>query len=168
MSIVLPATVDRRILQSYLGDHLAAAAAARARGLKMGEWYADREIGPALADLATELDEEHSHLREVVDALGLRRGLALQALARGGELVGRLKANGRVLTGSPVTPLLEVELLRAGVIGKQGLWQLLADHADELGLDAADCTRRAAVAVRQQETLEQLHAQLRPDALRPD
>lgn len=168
MSNVIAATVDRRILQSYLSDHLTGAAGGRARALKMSEWYADREIGPALADLAAELDEEHRHLREVIEVLGLRRGLPLQALARAGELVGRLKTNGRVLTGSPMTPLLEIELLRAAVNGKQGLWQVLADHADELGLDAADYTRRTADADRQQETLERLHAVLRPDVFRPD
>jgi UDP-glucose 4-epimerase len=67
-----------------------------------------------------------------------------------------------------MTPLLEVELLRAAVNGKQGMWQLLADHADELGLDAADYLRRSADADRQQETLERLHAEIRPEALRPD
>jgi UDP-glucose 4-epimerase len=166
--VSVPPTVDRRILQSYLSDHLTGAAGGRARALKMSEWYADREIGPALAGLAAELDEEHAHLRELIDALDLRRGLPLQALARAGELVGRLKTNGRVLTRSPMTPLLEVELLRAAVNGKQGMWQLLADHADELGLDAADYLRRSADADRQQETLERLHAEIRPEALRPD
>ena len=166
--VSVPATVDRRILQTYLSDHLTGAAAGRARARKMSEWYADREIGPALAEFADELDEEHRHLGELIDALDLRRGLPLQALARVGELLGRAKTNGRVLTRSPMTPLLEVELLRAAVNGKQGLWQVLAEYADELGLDAADYVRLAAAADRQQETLERLHAELRPEALRPD
>ena len=149
---VIPATIDRRILQTYLGDHLTGAAGGRARARKMSEWYADREIGPALADFARELDEEHRHLSELIDALDLRRGLPLQALARVGELLGRAKTNGRVLTGSPMTPLLELELLRAAVNGKQGLWEVLAEYSDELGLDAADYVRLAAQADRQQGT----------------
>lgn len=165
--VSVPATVDRRILQTYLSDHLTGAAAGRARARKMSEWYADREIGPALAEFARELDEEHRHLGELIDALDLRRGLPLQALARVGELLGRAKTNGRVLTGSPMTPLLEIELLRAAVNGKQGLWQVLAEYSDELGLDAADYVRLAAAADRQQETLERLHAEVRPEALRP-
>jgi hypothetical protein len=67
-----------------------------------------------------------------------------------------------------MTPLLELELLRAAVNGKQGLWQVLAEYAEELGLDAADYVRRTADAERQEETLERLHAEIRPDALRPD
>ena len=165
--VAVPATMDRRMLQTYLSDHLTGAAGGRARALKMSEWYADREIGPALAEIARELDEEHGHLRELIDALDLRRGLPLQALARVGELLGRAKTNGRVLTGSPMTPLLELELLRAAVNGKQGLWQVLAEYADELGLDAAEYVRRTADADRQQETLERLHAEVRPEALRP-
>jgi hypothetical protein len=166
--VVVPPTVDRRMLQTYLSDHLTGAAGGRARALKMSEWYADREIGPELAEVARQIDEEHGHLGELIDALDLRRGLPLQVLARVGELVGRAKTNGRVLTRSPMTPLLELELLRAAVNGKQGLWQVLAEYADELGLDAADYLRRAADAERQAETLERLHGEIRPDALRPD
>lgn len=167
MSNAIPATVDRRILQTYLSDHLTGAAGGRARALKMSEWYADREIGPELAVVARQLDEEHTHLSELIDDLGLRRGRPLQVLARVGEFVGRAKTNGRVLTGSPMTPLLELELLRAAVNGKQGLWQVLTEYADELGLDADVHRRLTADAQRQAETLERLHALIRPDALRP-
>jgi hypothetical protein len=66
-----------------------------------------------------------------------------------------------------MTPLFEIEMLRAAVNAKQGLWQLLADHADELGLPAAYYVRRTADADRQRATLEGLHADLRPEALRP-
>lgn len=166
--VSVPSTVDRRILQSYLSGHLSGAAGGRARVLKMSEWYADREIGPELAELARELDEEHAHLASLIDDLGLRRGLPLQALARVGEIVGRVKPNGRILTNSPMTPLLELELLRAAVNAKLGLWQLLSEYADELGLDAADYLRRSADAERQEEAIERLHAAVRPDALRPD
>jgi hypothetical protein len=165
--VSVPPSVDRRILQSYLSDHLTGAAGGRARALKMSEWYADLEIGPELAEVARELDEEHGHLGELIDALDLRRGLPLQALARVGELVGRAKTNGRVLTRSPMTPLLELELLRAGVNGKQGLWQVLAEYAEELGLDPAEYVRRTGNAERQAKTLERLHAEIRPQALRP-
>ena len=39
----------------------------------------------------------------------------LRAVARAGEAAGRLKTNGRGLMRSPMTPLLEIELLRGAV-----------------------------------------------------
>lgn len=57
--VAVPAGVDRRMLQSCLSDHLTGAAGGRARARKMSEWYADREIGPELAEVARQIDEEH-------------------------------------------------------------------------------------------------------------
>ena len=56
----------------------------------------------------------------------------LRAVARAGDAAGRLKTNGRGLMRSPMTPLLEIELLRGAVNAKQGLWQTLADCGEAL------------------------------------
>lgn len=163
----VPPTIDRAVLRTYLADHLTGATAGRGRALKMSEWYADTPIGPELQRVAREIDEEYRHLEGLIDRLGLRQPVVLRGLARVGEVAGRLKTNGRGLMRSPMTPLLEVELLRGAVSAKQGLWETLAGHADELGLDADDLRRRAEQAATQRETLERLHAHVRPDALRP-
>lgn len=164
----IPSTVDRSVLQSYLNDHLTGASAGRARCQKMSEWYAELPVGPELAQIADELDQEHAHLADLIDKLGLKSALPMRLAARGAEMVGRLKPNGRGPLASPVTPLFEIELLRAAVNGKQGLWQVLADYSEELGLDRAQYEKFTGWAERQQHILEGLHAQLRPTALRPD
>ncbi|HHU39321.1 MAG TPA: hypothetical protein GXZ45_08605 [Propionibacterium sp.] len=163
----VPASIDRRVLRTYLADHLTGATAGRARAQKMKQWYGDTEIGPELARVADEIDEEHRHLASVIDRLGLRQPFVLRAVARAGEAVGRLKTNGRGLMRSPMTPLLEIELLRGAVNAKQGLWETLAGYAAELGLDASEYRRRADAVDRQVDVLERLHAQVRGDALRP-
>lgn len=165
--MAVPPTIDRKLLQTYLADHATGAAAARARLHKMTQWYADMPIGPDLTRIAHQLDDEHDHLTDLVDRLGLRQPLAKRTLARAGELGGRLKLNGRVVTGSPMSPLLELELLRSGVIGKLGLWQTLADYSGELGLDPHTYRAYADQAQEQLQVLEDLHAGIRPSALRP-
>ena len=79
------ASLDRRRLQSYLGDHLTGADAGRARALKMKEWYADDELGPEMARVADEIDEDHAHLDRLIGRLGLRQPLPFRAAARLGE-----------------------------------------------------------------------------------
>lgn len=156
--------LDRTLLRSYLHDHLTGAEAGRARALDMASRHAGADYGPELSDLANQLVEEHQRVARIIDDLGLRQPLAGRALARVAEAVGRWKPNGRLLSRSPVTPLLEVELLRSAVSGKQGLWETLAVHADELGLDAGEMAQRTEDAAVQSERLEQIHGRLRPQA----
>ncbi|MBU5895038.1 hypothetical protein JVW19_23965, partial [Vibrio cholerae O1] len=52
------------------------------------------------------------------------------------ERLGRLKPNGRLLRRSPMTLVLETELMRSAIMGKLGMWQTLRDNADALGLAA--------------------------------
>lgn len=154
------------MLQSYLADHLVGAEGGRARIRRMSETYADTEIGPGLARVAAEIDDDHAHLERLVGRLGLRQPVPLRLVARAGELLGRLKPNGRILTATPTTPLLEIELMRSAVNGKQGLWQTLAAYSAELGLDEEEYTARTATAESQSEVLEALHARVRPQAFR--
>ena len=165
--MTLPETIDRRLLQTYLSDHLTGATGVRARALKMADWYASSDIGPELARVAAELDAEQEHLKDLIDRLGLTQAVPKQLIARVGELAGRLKANGRAITGSPMSPLLELELLRGAVNGKQGLWETLVVYAPELGLDPQRYRDLAEHARAQARILEELHGRVRPDALRP-
>ena len=42
-----------------------------------------------------------------------------------GELIGRLKANGRFRQRSPLSNVVELELLALGIMGKRKLWEAL-------------------------------------------
>lgn len=156
--------VDRDLLGLYLNDHLAGAAAGRARARQMARQHADLPVGSGLHRLSSDLSAEHARLRRLVDELGLEQRRARRALAKLGERLGRLKLNGHLLTRSPMTPLLEVELMRGAVNAKRGLWQTVQDHAADLGLDRQEWADLDQQAQEQSQLLDELHGLLRPGA----
>lgn len=79
-----------------------------------------------------------------------------------------MKLNGRVFSRSPLTPLVEIEAIRAGVTGKLSLWQTLAAHADTLGLDGQELADLQDQATSQLLVLEQCHDVLAPEACAGD
>jgi hypothetical protein len=72
-----------------------------------------------------------------------------------GEKVGRLKLNGEILRRSPLSAVVELEVLTLGVHGKHALWRTLRSlAATEPRLDAERLTELIARAERQLEELE--------------
>lgn len=155
-----PETMDRGLLELYLNDHLTGATAGLSRAQHMVRANADLPIHAGLRQLAQELAEEHDRLRRLIHELGLTQKSYRQLPAKVGEVLGRLKLNGRLLRRSPMTPILEVELLRGAVNTKAGLWELLAANAGSLGLDPAEWEALARQAGEQSELLAQMHSQV--------
>ncbi len=164
----VPRSLDADLVQLYLSDHLTGATAGGSRISAMAKRHAQSPIGPSLAALSEELTRERQRVQEIIEELGLRPLRHRQVAAWVGEHLGRLKLNGRLVTTSPMTPLLEVELMRSAVMGKLGLWQTLAHLAPELALDPAEFDRLAAQAHRQIESLDAVQEQVRQTGLRPD
>lgn len=156
--------LDRTLLQSYLSDHLAGAEGGSARFARMAEAYADTPIGPALGRIAREVADE----REWLHATSLRLGVRPSRVKRLGlavvERAGRLKPNGRLSDRSPLTAVLELDLMRAAVVAKRGLWETLEIWADDLGLDAGRVHRLLEQADDQAATLTRLGAVAREQA----
>lgn len=161
----VPEHVDSALLGLYLSDHRAGATAGRNRIRQMAQEYAATRIGPELARISAEIDGEHTFYGELLDALGVHERSLRQLLGGVAEQLGRLKMNRRLLQTSPMTPLLELELMRNAVIGKRSGWQVLATYADDLGLPQELFTDLAERADRQEHTLDQLHQQVRIQAL---
>lgn len=161
---VVPPTIDLALLGLYLSDHLTGATAGRARIQRMARAYRDTFMGPELAAIAEEISSEHQFLGSVIDELGLRRRPYRQAVAGVGELLGRLKLNQRVTHTSPMTVVLELELMRSAVMGKLGVWQSLQDLAGVLGRDPGQFAQLAERARDQAARLERLHATVREPA----
>lgn len=161
----VPVHLERAVLGLYLADHLSGATAGVARMQRMAQAYADTELGDTLAELATHLQAERDFLRDLINSLELRQRPHRQAAAWIAERMGRLKTNARP-TGSPMTPLLELEIMRSAVIGKLGGWQTLASYAADLGLPPEVFTALAAQARAQADTLEDLHATVAGAAFR--
>jgi hypothetical protein len=82
-------------------------------------------------------------------------------LAAAAERVGRLKLNGRILSPAPLSRVLEIELLMAGIDAKRSLWRSLevSRGGDVHSVDLGDLVRRAG---DQRAMLRELH----PEAAR--
>lgn len=149
--------VDHQLLRLYLKDHLTGSTAGVQRIRRMARAYADTPLGTPLSELAREIAEGREHLLQVMDRLHMRPGRLRNAIAAIGELLGRLKLNGRFIRQSPTSPLLETELMRSAVIGQRGLWQTLTTLAEELSLNRADYEALTATTTRLLESLDQIH-----------
>jgi len=143
-----------RVLAVYLNDHLAGSTVAVELARRGAGEYQGTELGSFLARLATEIAEDRDALRRVKDAVGARPDMAKVALAWIGEKAGRLKLNGRLLGRSPLSPVVELELLEIGITGKLLLWRLLREQRLP-GAGAVDLDDLIARAERQREEVEE-------------
>lgn len=73
-----------------------------------------------------------------------------------GERLGRLKLNGRLRGYSPLSRLVELELLQVGVAGKRRLWRALEHTQNERlsGMDLGALAERATGQMRRLEALQ--------------
>lgn len=160
--------IDMDLLGLYLSDHLTGATAGAERIERMAVDFADTPVFAALSELAAEIRGEHLYVQHLISQLGLRRRPLAEAVSWAGERVGRLKSNGSLLKRSPMTLVLEAELMRSAVIGKLGMWQTLEDNAEALGLDAEQFRESAQKAEHQREVLDRVHSYARSRAFRRD
>jgi hypothetical protein len=146
-----------RLLRIYLADHRAGAAAGQARARGFAAANADSIVADAAGDVCRQIEEDVETLDEVLARLGCRASRWKVIVARGAELVGRLKPNGRLRGYSPLSRVLELELLVAGIVAKESLWQTLALvqrlRGELTGFDFDDLRHRA----RQQRTELEAH-----------
>ncbi|MFI5531810.1 hypothetical protein ACIA8O_25085 [Kitasatospora sp. NPDC051853] len=148
---------SHRLLTGYLNDHLAGAVAAARRARRTAEALLDPAGRPQLRRVAAEIEGDLASLRRVMRELDVPERRSNVWLARGGELLGLLKPNGSVRHRTPLTDLVELEVLRLCVLGKRQLWAALADRVGvEAGLDRARLAELTARADRQAEALEEL------------
>jgi hypothetical protein len=144
----------------YLNDHLAGATAGIELVRRMA---ASAEPGSnaaaVLNRLKGEIAADRNALIEIMTVLGIPvRGYKVFA-AWAGEKAGRLKFNGRLLAGSPLSSLEETEILRLGVDGKAAGWRTLRVLAGrDSRLDAQRLDELIARADRQSGELEALRA----------
>ena len=146
-----------KYLPIYLNDHYAGSTL----GLELAKRAAknnngNAEFGPALAALATEIDEDRDELRRIMERLGVSEDRIKAGLFWMGEKVGRLKPNGELLQFSPLSRVVEIEGLITGVGGKLSLWRTLLELAErDDRLDEGELEMRAG---RAEDQLLRLHA----------
>ncbi len=160
--------LDRVLLQTYLGDHLAGAVGGSARFGRMAEAYADTPLGPALARIHREVTDEREWLQETAYRLDVRPSLVKRLGIATTERLGRFKPNGRLSHPSPLTAVIELDLMRGAVTAKRGLWETLHVWSPELGLDPERLARLIAQADDQIRTLTRLGEVAREQAFARD
>ncbi|MCE7010839.1 hypothetical protein LWC34_49760 [Kibdelosporangium philippinense] len=151
------------LLGIYLNDHLAGAVVGGklAKRLARAERY--ELYGPVLHRIAGEIDEDRSDLLKMMNALDIPVRRYKTVLAKAGERIGALKPNGRLLTRSPLSRVVELEALRLDAEGKAAGWRTLKALADSR-LDAARLDELIDRATTQIEDLERLRVQAASEA----
>ncbi|MFJ6086790.1 transaldolase [Streptomyces sp. NPDC092369] len=156
---------DDGLLAVYLNDHLAGATG----GAQLARRAAQAQKGePALAELAQQVEQDRQSLLRIMEDLQISTDHPKVALGWLAEKAGRLKPNGHLFSRSPLSDVLELESLLAGVTAKAACWRTLralaetderlyAEHLDSLS-DRAD---------RQTELVEKLRAAAASAALTP-
>ena len=114
------------------------------------------EFGPALATLASEIDEDRDSLKRIMDRLDVSEDRIKASIFWLGEKVGRLKPNGELLQFSPLSRVVELEGLITGVGGKLSLWRTLLELAERD--DRLDAGELEVLAGRAEDQLLRLHA----------
>jgi hypothetical protein len=142
------------MLAIYLNDHLAGATGARELAGRAAASNRSSELGLFLTGLADEIEQDRQALLAIMRELNV--GVDRFKLAGGWavEKLGRLKLNGRLLGYSPLSRLVELELLELGVQGKLALWHALERLQSE-GL-ATDGLGLPALVSRAEAQLEEL------------
>jgi len=141
----------------YLNDHLAGATAGVELARRLAKSQHGSENGEPLSELVDAIAQDRSELLDIMADFGvpIRRYKVITAWIA--EKGGRLKLNGRLLNRSPLSTLVELEVLRLGVEGKAAMWRTLravaASHGEP---QTTRLDRLAANARRQSDTLEDL------------
>jgi hypothetical protein len=151
----------RRMLAVYLRDHHAGSTAGlslvrRCRRANDGTMWDD-----ALAPIEAEIAEDRHALESIMSSLGVEPSAFKSAIAATGERLARLKSNGRLIGYTPLSRLIELETLAAGIATKRKLWRSLR-HVSEV--DAAQIERLIDRASTQLERVLELHSQAANEA----
>jgi len=153
------------LLATYLNDHLAAATGGvelvrRAAGNHAGE------RGAELARLADEIAEDREALRDLMRRLEVPESTVKKAAGWLGEKTGRLKPNDHLLTRSPLSDVLEVEMMRAGTAARICGFQVLrAVAVEDPRLTREELEHLIERAEDQAERLYKIHLQLAQENL---
>lgn len=147
--------IERRLLVIYLNDHLAGATGGVELARRARSSNRDTKWGETLATICTEIEADRTTLEEVMEQLAVKRDSAKIAGAWAAEKLGRLKLNGRLRGYSPLSRLLELEMLHLGITGKLELWRAL-QHTLDAKLARFDLAALIERAESQRQTVERL------------
>lgn len=148
---------ERKLIAIYLNDHHAASIAGHEVAKRSAASNEGTEFGDRLEKLVTEIESERTELESIMRSMGIRIDLLKTSAAWVAEKAGRLKLNGRLREYSPLSRVIELESLFAGINAKLGMWRALL-HLKERGEDvpSAVLPELIAQAEKQREEVERL------------
>jgi hypothetical protein len=149
---------DGRLFAIYLRDHYAGSAAGLALAQRLQRQNRDEAYAGELAALVVAIAADRQKLARLMYVLGVRPDPVKVLIARGGERLARLKRNGRLLSYSPLSRLIDLETLLLGITGKRALWAALRTTAGGLpeALETMELDQLLASAETQLEQVERL------------
>lgn len=157
--------MNQDLLATYLNDHLTAATAG-VELIRRAAGNHDGERGAELQRLADEIAEDREALRGIMQRLDVAESTVKKAAGWLGEKAGRLKPNDHLVTRSPLSDVLEVEMMRAGTAARICGFQVLrAVAVEDPRLDREELERLIARADDQAERLYKIHIQLAQENL---
>jgi len=143
----MPVTTSKdtsQLLRIYLNDHLAGSTGGVNLARRLAAQHRGTPAGPALERVAVDIAEDREALLAIMKELDIPVSRYKSVLTWIGERLGRLKLNGRLLRRSPLSSVLELEMMMLGANGKAAGWRALrtaqvvdVDRLDEL-LERAD------------------------------
>jgi hypothetical protein len=143
------------LIAIYLNDHLAAATGARELARRAAASNRSSDYGRFFGELAEEIESDRKALLAIMQRLDVGVDRIKVIGGWGAEKLGRLKLNGRLLGYSPLSRLIELEMLTLGVQGKLALWRSLERLALEgIATGAIGLTNLQSRANHQLEQLE--------------
>ena len=154
-------------LSIYLNDQLALGVLWREVARRAAHENRGTELGEALAQVATAIEEDVEKFECIMQRLDVRRSPLKARAAMAAERVGRLKPNGHLRGYSPLSRFDELDFLTMGISGKKQLWANLADLAGLAErLPDVDFDDLVARAQHQLEILEPFRRSAGQEALR--
>jgi hypothetical protein len=153
------------VLPIYLNDHLAGATAAVELARRAARSNRGSAYGLFLEEVTREIDQDREALLEIMRRLGIGVDRLKVLGGWGSEKLGRLKLNGRLLSYSPLSRVVELEVLLLAVEGKLALWRSLEDRKSQLpGLRGFDLAALIERGNGQVAGLERLRLRAAADA----
>jgi hypothetical protein len=151
-------TDQKKLLDIYLDDHWAAAAAGQALARRMVHNNESTGWGPELERIRRQIESDDQVLTELRGRFGLEGGRLKRTAALAAERVSRFKLNGRLVGYSPLSRVLEAEALLSGIAAKRRLWSALR-HGRPVGVDLSgfDLELMERRAEEQLRTIQAFH-----------
>jgi hypothetical protein len=122
--------MDERYLSIYMNDQLAMGVGWRELAKRAHRNNEGTDLGDALGRVARGIGEDVASFEDMMQRLGMHRGVVKPLAAMAAERVARLKLNGRVRGYSPLSRFIELDILAMGIDGKKLLWTTLRDLAN--------------------------------------